>query len=290
MNNQNKTRVELKIESLELQQEFISLMAISGNDISKYNITFLNNSLQKRIAETHCKMDGEYYNLLEQSNNERVLFFDSLLNSYTEFFRNPLTFAVLERIILPSLMLKKKTSKNKEIRIWSAACAAGQEAYSLAMLLEEIKNGNDENLNYRIFATDQSDTQVNQSRKGTYSAAELNNLNMKRVKQWFTKQADSYSVKPELKQNIDFSVFDLFSEHLSAPPASIFGDFDLVVCANLLFYYKPEYQKIMIKKIGKSLANNAYLVVGETERDILIKHNYQEVFPQTAIFQKLARG
>jgi len=109
---------------------------------------------------------------------------------------------------------------------------------------------------------------------------------MKRVKQWFTKHADTYTIKPELKENIDFSVFDLFSEQLSAPPASIFGDFDLVVCANLLFYYKPEYQKVIVLKTGSSLANNGYLVVGETERDILQKHNYHEVFPQSAIFQK----
>ena len=257
-----------------------------GLDVSRYDVSFLNKSLQKRMTETHCESEETYCHLLEQNYNEGELFFDSLHNSYTEFFRNPLTFAVLERIILPSLMLKKKISKNKEIRIWSAACAAGQEAYSLAMLLEEIKNGNDENLNYRIFATDQSETQVNQSRKGTYSAAELNNLNMKRVKQWFTKQADSYSVKPELKQNIDFSVFDLFSEHLSAPPASIFGDFDLIICANLLFYYKPEFQKVIVEKTGNCLANNAYLVVGETERDILMKQNYLEVFPQSGIFQK----
>ena len=257
-----------------------------GLDVSRYDVSFLNKSLQKRMTETRCESVETYCHLLEQNYNEGELFFDSLHNSYTEFFRNPLTFSVMERIILPSLLLKKETTKNKEVRIWSAACAAGQEAYSLAMLLEELKNGNDNNINYRIFATDEREAQVEEARKGTYSAAALNNLNMKRVKQWFTKQADVYSVKPELKQNIDFSVFDLFSEHLSAPPASIFGDFDLVVCANLLFYYKPEYQKIMIKKVGKSLVNNAYLVVGETERDILMKQNYHEVFPQSGIFQK----
>jgi chemotaxis protein methyltransferase CheR len=258
-----------------------------GIDVSRYDVSFLNKSLQKRMVETRCESEETYCHLLEQNNNEGELFFDSLHNSYTEFCRNPLTFSVMERIILPSLLLKMKTSKNKEIRIWSAACAAGQEAYSLAMLLEELKSVNDNKINYRIFATDQCEAQVEEARKGTYSAAALNNLNMKRVKQWFTIQADSYSVKPELKANIDFSVFNLFSEQLSATPASIFGDFDLVVCANLLFYYKPEYQKIMIKKAGNSLANSGYLVVGETERDILMRQNYHEVFPQSGIFQKI---
>jgi len=264
----------------------IVFLQSQGIDISRYDATFLNKSLQKRITETHCESEDAYCHFLEQNNNEGDLFADSLHNSYSEFFRNPLTFSVLERIILPSLLLKKNSSQNKEIRIWSAACANGQEAYSLAMLMEELKKGKDKKMNYRMFATDQCEAQVNEARKGIYSAAALNNLNMKRVNQWFIKHVDTYTVKPELKEHIDFSMFDLFSVHLSVPPASIFGDFDLVVCANLLFYYKPEFQKVIVEKTGNCLAKNGYLVVGETERDILMRHNYQEVFPQSGIFQK----
>jgi chemotaxis protein methyltransferase CheR len=261
------------------------LLQSHGIDISKYNESFLSKSFRQRITETRYNSEKAYCKVLEQNKMEAEFFLESLHNSYTEFFRNPLTFSVLERIILSLLLLKKKNAKNKEIRIWSAACAGGQEAYSLAILLEELKNNDTEKLNYRIFATDQRESQVSEARKGTYSDIALNNLNMRRVKDWFTKNSDTYTVKPELKEHIDFSVFDLFSEHLSAPPASIFGDFDLVVCANLLFYYKPEYQKLIVEKTGSSLADNAYLVVGETEREILIKHNYYEAFPQSGIFQ-----
>jgi chemotaxis methyl-accepting protein methylase len=193
---------------------------------------------------------------------------------------------VLERIILPALVQTKKTSKNKQVRIWSAACATGQEAYSLAMLLEEFKSSHDEKLNYRIFATDQCEVQVNLARKGIFTADALNNLSMRRVRQWFTKQGESYLVKPALQDFIDFSVFNLFNEHLSAPPASIFGGFDLVFCANLLFYYKPEFQEEILEKTGNCLADNAYLIVGETERNILQLNNFIEVFPQSGIFQK----
>jgi len=262
------------------------ILRLVGLDVSMYDDAFLNKSLQKRMSETQSDSAGAYSNLLEQSKVEVARLVDSLHISYSEFFRNSLTYSVLERIILPSLVQEKKTSKNKQIRIWSAACAAGQEAYSLAMLMEELKSSHDEKLNYRIFATDQCDVQVNLARQGIYSADALNNLNRRRVKQWFTKQGDSYLVKPELKEHIDYSVFDLFSEQLSTPPASIFGDFDLVVCANLLFYYKPQFQEIIIGKAGSCLADKAYLVVGETERDILRRHNFNEVFPQSGIFRK----
>jgi len=258
-----------------------------GFDVSRYDDTFLNKSLQNRIDENQCETAGAYFTLLKENEYEAEIFKKSLINNYTEFFRNPITFAFLERIVLPAIFRRKKDTDNKEIRIWSAACSAGQEAYSLAMLLEELKNGKDGKLNYRIFATDRYESQVNEARKGIYSGAALNNLSMKRVKQWFTSHSDIYTVKPELKEHIDFSVFDLFSENLIAPAASIFGDFDVVICANLLFYYKPKYQRVIIEKTGKCMANNAYLVVGEAERDILIKHNYFEVFPQSAIFQKM---
>ena len=254
-------------------------------DVSRFDVSFLTRIFNKRITETHCNSVKEYCSLLEQNKNEAQDFLHSLNISYSEFFRNLLTFSVLERIILPALILKKKDTRRKEIRIWSAACAAGQESYSLAMLLEELINSDSEKINYRIFATDQCESLVNDAWKGQYSADSLNNLNLKRVKQWFTKHGDTYTVKQELKKNIDFSVFDLFSEQLSCPPASIFGDFDLMVCANLLFYYKNEDQKIILEKADKCLAKGGFIITGETERGILIRHNYHEVFPQSAIFQ-----
>ena len=262
------------------------LLQSHGIDASGYDPSFLSKSIQKRITETQCGSEEAYYILLEKSHEESKRFFDTLQISHSGFFRNPLTFAALERIILPTMVVHTNKTKRKEIRIWSAACAAGQEPYSLAMLLEELKNGDSEKFSYRIFATDQKETQVTEARTGQYAVEALNSLNLMRVKQWFTKCGETYTVKPELKKNIDFSVFDLFSELFSCPPSSIFGDFDLVVCANLLFYYTPEYRKIILEKTGNSLANGGYLVTGEAERDILKNNNFHEVYPQSGIFQK----
>jgi len=257
-----------------------------GIDVSKFDHSFLIRSLQKSHIETQTSSEKVHFTVLEKNEIEGKGFLESLNISYTEFFRNPLTFAVLERIIMPSIGLKKAKSKQKEIRVWSAACAAGQEAYSLAILLEELINEGKYDLNYRIFGTDQNDSQVKEALKGRYVTANLNNLNLKRVNQWFTKKGDTYTVNQELKRNIDFSVFDIFDEHLGSPPASIFGDFDLVICANLLFYYKPVYQNKILEKMGNCIAKGGYLITGETERDIVMNQNYCEVYPQSAIFQK----
>ncbi|MCX6267164.1 MAG: protein-glutamate O-methyltransferase CheR [Bacteroidetes bacterium] len=269
----------------DINQQLADLLSQSYDvDISKYDASFLNNAVNKRLAETQSNSVTSYCEFLQKNNPEVALFLNSLHICYTEFFRNSLTFSVLERIILPSLMMQRNSS---EIRIWTAACASGQESYSIAMLMEELKNGDREKYNYRLFATDQDARQVNLAKKGQYSDVELNNLNLKRVKQWFTKHGEIYSVKPELKARIDFSVFDLFNEELCCPTASIFGDFDLVICANLLFYYKHEYRKKILEKVGSCLTRGGYLVTGETERDILLEHNFAEVYPHSAIFRKI---
>lgn len=274
-----RTKIKLK----EIVKHIIKVFHQYHNiDLSKFDDTFLLKSFQNRVSEKKIKSENEYLQILETNKNEATLFFDLLHNSYSEFFRNSLTFSVLERIIFPLFFQKEK---QKEIRIWSAACAGGQEAYSIATLLEESKNNDSKTLSYRIFATDQCEQQLVKARNGEYEISELNNLSLKRVDKWFNKKSDFYFVKPILKKNIEFSQFDLFDENQSSPSASIFGDFDVIICANIFFYYKDEYRKIILEKIKKSISANGYLITGEAEREILIHHNFKEVFPKSAIFR-----
>jgi len=258
-------------------------------DIAKFDDVFLTASLQKRAEETRCASLADYAALLEHSRTEAECLYSSLQIGYSDFFRHPLTFAVIERIILPTLLVKAKNGGRKELRIWSAACAAGQEPYSLAILLEELKAFGGENFSYRIFATDQDPVRVAEAETGQYPESALANLTVKRVGQWFTKEGDTYIVRPEVRSRIEYSVFDLFHEHLTSPPGSIYGDFDLVVCANMLFYYGQTHRKIILDKIGGSLAPGGYVITGEAERDIVLNHRYREIFPQSAIFQKDTR-
>ncbi|MBL0226536.1 MAG: protein-glutamate O-methyltransferase CheR [Geobacteraceae bacterium] len=262
-----------------------TILQSQGIDISKYEISFLESSLQKRMNENGCDSAEEYCAILERDRKECTAFVDALQISYSLFFRNPLTCAVLERMVLPAVALQRTSSRRHEIRVWAAACAGGQEAYSLAMLLEELVAGK-EKLAYRIFATDVSEAQVQEAMRGEYAAAALNNVNLKRAGRWFRREGDRYAVLPELKKNIEFSTFDLFRDGIGCPSASIFGDFDLVVCANLLFYYQEPFRATILAKIGHCLTAGGYLVTGETERDIIKRYHYQELFPPSAIFKR----
>lgn len=104
-------------------------------DISMYDDKFLNQIIGNRLAVYEIQKPIDYIDTLKNNPEEAETLFKLLNNNYTEFFRNILTFAHLEQWILPNLMEKKQ---GNELRIWSAGCSTGQEAYSLAILLENI--------------------------------------------------------------------------------------------------------------------------------------------------------
>ena len=272
-------RQELLLLKTAIEKHGISV------DLLKYDESFVVKSVRHRMDETICKALDEYFELIAKSLDETNRFIESLQISYSEFFRNPLTFSVLEKIILPTLIQKRK-NETSELRIWSSACAKGQEPYSLAIIMEEILRLRHEKPKYRIFATDQSQVQINAAQLGEYSSGELNNLTLDRVSHFFDTLGNNHFIKAELKRNIDFSVFDLFDKKFSSPPSSIFGGFDIVFCANLLFYYKNAERKKIIEKVGNSLVDNGFLVTGETEREILVTHGFKEVYAHSGIFVK----
>ena len=257
-----------------------------GVDISQYDESFLTNSAQRRCDASDCKSMEEYIELLENSELERMNYYDSLHIGYSSFFRSPLTYHTLEKVVLPELAARIKNNKSKDLRIWSAACAGGQEAYSIAMLIEEQKICSEGFCNCMIFATDKDDEQIEHANKGQYARHSLDNISLNQLNKWFIKYGDTYIIKPELKKRISFSVFDLFDKQYMSPPTSIFGHFDIIFCANLLFYYKEKYRKIILEKIEGAMAEKCFLITGESEREILMKHNYKEVYPQSAIFRR----
>jgi chemotaxis protein methyltransferase CheR len=262
------------------------IRSFSGLDISVYDNLFLEKIIKSRMNDTSCKTDQEYLFYLSNVSGEPTELLRQLTNSYSEFFRNPLTFSYLEQVILPQLIEKKKIRNENEIRIWSAACASGQEAYSLAILCDELIENNNAKITCRIFATDNNPNELMDARKGDFYSAALGKVSLKRIQTYFTLKGETYTISPQLRDIIDFSVFDLLSDPGTCPPASVYGNFDLVFCSNLLFYYKPEFRNSILEKTGNSLAKGGFIITGETEREIVMGNNYREVFVHSAIFQK----
>jgi chemotaxis protein methyltransferase CheR len=255
-------------------------------DISMYDSSFLEKGVNIRMETSFCKTIDDYILQLDKLPMELCELLSQLTNSYSEFFRNPLTFAYLEQIVLPLLISQKEKYQEKEIRIWSAACASGQEAYSLAILCDELIETKKTNIGCRIFATDISQEELVKAKKGVFQSASVGKVSLKRIQTYFTQIGETYTILSPLRNHIDFSIFDLLTEDGTCPPASIYGNFDLVFCSNLLFYYKPEYQQRILDKAMNCLAYGGFLITGETEREIVKENNYREVFVNSGIFKK----
>lgn len=255
-------------------------------DISMFETSFLEKIIQTRMNALAIETKEDYYLILESAPGESDEIMHYLSNPFSEFFRNPLTFSCLEQTILPALIHQKRLDNAKDIRIWSAACASGQEAYSMAIIFDELADSFKAAMDCHIFATDINQDELDKARRGVYPTASVNKVSLKRINTYFTQKGEQYIVAPHLGKYIDFSIFDLLSGQYNCPPASIYGNFDLIFCTNLLFYYKPSYQQRIFDKVGKCLAPGGYLITGETEGEIAKENNYREIFINSRIFQK----
>jgi len=238
-----------------------------GIDISMYDRAFLEKSILFRMSAIACPDMELYLQTLKSSSNELSLLLGQLNNSTSEFFRNPLSFALLEQLFLPRLIDEKQSGN--AIRIWSAGCASGPEPYSLAMMLDGILHARKARFTYRIFATDRSEQELELARQGIYDFRKIKNTRLELLEKYFTKSGEMYTINKELKEHIDFSKYDLLDQTSVSPPAGIYGDFDLIMCSNLLFYYRPEFQQNILNKIYRSLKQGGIFVTGEAEIQIV---------------------
>lgn len=268
----------------DLDELALILRRAYGPDVSTYEASFLAKSLELRYTQAGCSSRATYLQRLAVDRNEADILLRSLNISYSAFFRNPLTFALLAQAVLPSLL---DAADHAGVRVWSAGCAAGQEAWSLAMQLDDLAAGREQPVPFRIIATDISDDALTRARRGIYDAADAQNVSLKFARTYLVVDGDNYTIAPILRKRVDFSVYDLLDAASSSPAASIYGDFDLVVCSNVLFYYRPDIRQRIIDKLCHALRPGGYFVTGEAEREIVVgRKELQGVSPSTTVFRK----
>ncbi len=268
--------------------EIIAVMSqVHGLDVTVYSETFLAKSVQRRQTATALMRSTHYMKRLSEDPAEAGFLLNSLNVSYSAFFRNPLTFGLLEQVIFPALFAKMEASGQRELRIWSAGCAAGQEAWSVAILLDELSSAQGKPASYRIFATDHSDVELAFARSGVYPADALGNVRLRQLDGYFSRQGGAYAIATCMKEKVEFSRHDLLDQASNSPAESIYGDFDLVLCCNVLYYYRPEIQQMILDKLLRNIATDGYLVTGETERQIVAaSEGLAEITPPVSIFQR----
>ncbi len=265
----------------------IHLIKLStGNDLSIFDKDFFRHTLEKRTREAGFRTSEDYYNFIKEHSEEAKDFVSSFSITYSEFFRDPLVFALLKQWILPSLFSTKDNFEKNEIRIWSAAAAAGQEAYSLAILIDHLKMFSHSNITVHIFASDICLSEIEKAKEGFYPVDQLQNVSLKYLNEYFYPNGKGYKLIPRIRESVDFSTYDILDRKTISPPDSIYGSFDLIYCSNLFIYYNAKIKNQIVQKLKKNLTNGGLLMTGDSEGEILAKFKLHAVCPPAAIFQK----
>lgn len=262
----------------------LEILRSRGFDASIFEPGFFANAVARRARARDLARPEDYEELLARDPGEPEELRASLYVSYSEFFRDPLAFACLERLVLPELLGRERRDGSRELRIWSAACAGGQEAYSLAMLCEEASRGYPPRP-YRIFATDISEEALERARLGLFGPGELGRISLGRLHGHFSPRGEEYELSSAIRRRVEFSRFDLLDAERHCPPSSVYGAFDLVVCCNLLIYYNEAERALILERLGSCLAEGGYLVTGEAEREIAASGGFREAFPASGVFR-----
>jgi len=257
----------------------------TGEDLSIFDKDFFSHTLERKIGEAGFRDPGDYYNFLKEHPEEAKSFISSFNVTYSKFFRDPLTFALLRQWLLPSFFSKKDNSEKNEIRIWSAAAAAGQEAYSLAMIVDHMKTLYYSNITVQIFASDICQSEIEKAKEGFYPVDQLQNVPLKYLNEYFYPSGKGYKLISRIRELVAFSTYDILDTETTSPPDSIYGSFDLIYCSNLFIYYKAKVRSQIVQKLIKNLTEGGMIMTGNSEREILAKYKLHAVCPPAAIFQ-----
>jgi len=247
---------EIENSNPDLKNILQLLLKIKSTDFSHYKMSTIKRRMLRRMLIHKIETLKQYAELLARNDNEVDVLFQDLLINVTEFFRDSEAFLLLKKTVLPRLL--KNKSQNETLRIWIAACATGEEVYSMAMMLRELQGNKTNDTPFQIFASDLSAEAINKARLGEYSIQELKNVSPKRLQQFFTKSIDKYRISKSLR---DICVF---AQHnvLSDPP---FSRMDFISCRNLLIYLDNSAQKKVISTFHYALNDGGCLLLGKSE-------------------------
>ena len=246
-----------------------------GADLSIYDESFLLKIVQDRMDTLKIPSMQNYLDSLACVKHEIQALLNCLNNTYTDFFRDPITFALLRKYILPDIISRKK--EKAQMRIWVAGCSTGQEAFSIAMEVNEAIEKSNKEIYCTFFATDKSRKALQVAEQAFYSTMQLREVKLKYLDKYFKPIKDGYQIGDEIKECVRFTYYDMLESETLNPPDSVYGDFDLISCCNMLMYYNSSNRGKIIAKIVSSLSSDGVFITSEAER--MIFDNKQEFAP-----------
>ena len=267
----------LKLSSNEIYVNILNRVhKHSGINFNEYKHETITRRIERRMVVNHVTKLEEYNNILKVNNEETDLLFRDFLIGVTRFFRNPEVFEFLNNKVLPLLI------KRKEIRIWSVGCSTGEEAYTLAILLEELSLKLKTNINYKILASDVDVDSLSIAANGVYPINIMSEISPELINKYFVKKDHKCIVNKKIRGKIIFSKHNILE---NAP----FINIDLIICRNLFIYMNAKTQQNILNTFLFALNENSYLLMGNSETIADAKEYFKTLSSKFRIYENLQR-
>ena len=254
----------------------------SGIDFSTYKTATIIRRLRGRMVATKQASLAAYADLVERDPHEYARLVSSLLIKVTEFFRDPKVFAHLRDETLPAL-IGEALADDRPLRVWSAGCSTGEEAYSMAISLAEALGADRSTLDVRVFATDIDPAAIAFARRGVYPASALQRVPPAVRDRYFVRSDSGYEVAKSIRAMMTFGEHDLGAR---AP----FPRIDLILCRNVLIYFTVPMQRAALETFGFSLRDGGRLVLGPSETVAAMPDLYVEDHGRLRIYRRSHEG
>jgi two-component system CheB/CheR fusion protein len=239
-----------------LQKIFVLIRSVSGHDFSLYKKNTIRRRIERRMYVHQIDTIDEYVNYLRESECEVFILFKELLIGVTSFFRDPEAFELLKGKYLLDLLRSKPDGS--QFRVWVPGCSSGEEAYSIAIVVQECLEALGRNINVQVFGTDLDEEAINVARAGIYVNAISIDVSPERLEKFFIKLDDHYQIKRKVREMVVFAEQNVIKD----PP---FTKLDLLSCRNLLIYFGPELQEKLLPTFHYSLKQGGILLLGTSE-------------------------
>lgn len=260
-------RAPAEMDQVQLSMWIELLEKRTGICLTESRKSFLLTSLSTRMRELDYGSYDAYFQYLLKGPSGTIeweILVDRLTVHESRFYRDPRALALMQEQFLPELLSKRGRLENKQqksIDIWSLGCATGEEAYSLALLVEDFMLSNNLNGYYSITATDISSAALSTAREGVFHINRLKNVPARLIDLFFMSEDEHhYRIAEKLRRRICFT--RLNSLYLSR---ARLGMMDLIYCQNVLIYFKRHYRHMMLDQMVKFLRPNGVLILGAGE-------------------------
>ncbi len=251
-----------------------------GFDFTGYKRTTLLRRVQKRMDAVGVDSFEGYHALLEAEPDEFRALFDTLLINVTRFFRDETPWAYLASDIVPQLLARN--ADGRPVRVWSAGCASGEEAYTLAMVLCEGLGAERFRARVKIYATDVDEDALAAARAATYTARQVEDVPEGWRETYFERSDDRYVFRKDMRRSVIFGRNDLVQD---APISRI----DLLVCRNTLMYFNAATQASILGRFHFALVEGGFLQLGRAETLLTQGSSFKPVSLKHRIFAKVPR-